>query len=148
MKRHDIELLADYQQFYLQDEPASGDLSEAWSQEAVDRLLAVGSSVVGVGTASAAIVPVTIELLESAPLDDLVAFDRVNECSLVIAQGPMVVAGCTDYFPEAIRIPIDPGTYRVRVSYLGLCNPALERYRVQLWLAPAIEPTVLKAGEA
>ena len=67
MHRYDLQLFADYCQFYLQDEPAGGDLSEAWSQDAVDRLLAVGPGVIGVGTFSAEVVPVTIELLESMP---------------------------------------------------------------------------------
>jgi hypothetical protein len=144
MHRYELNLFADYCQFYLQDEPASGDLSEAWSQEAVDRLLAVGQGVVGVGTMSADLVPVSIELLEVSPPNDSASFNQVNECTLVVAQGPLVAAGCTDYFPDAVRIPAQPGTYRVRVSYA--VGP--ERYRLQLWPAPAIEPLVVKARAA
>jgi hypothetical protein len=150
MHRYELKLFADYCQFYLQDEPASGDLSEAWSQEAVDRLLAVAPGVVGVGTGSAAVVPVTIELWEVAPPDESSSFNQVNECTLAVTQGPLVAAGCTDYFPDAMRIPAQPGIYRVRVSYVGLDGTASteERYRVQLWPAPAIEPFVVKARAA
>jgi hypothetical protein len=147
MHRYDFNLFADYCQFYLQDEPAIGDLSECWSQEAADRLLAVGPGVVGVGTLSAGIVPVSVELLEASPPDDFAPFDQVNECTLVVAQGPLVAAGCTDYFPDVLRIPAQPGTYRVRVSYV-LGPGSEERYRLQMWPSPAIEPLVVKARAA
>ena len=146
---HHLQLVADYFQFYLQDEPASGDLSDAWSQDAVDRLLAVAPGVVGVGTVSNIDVPVALEVLRTPPPDDSEAFDQVNECTLVVAQGPLVLAGCTDYFPDATRIPATPDTYRVRVSYrLAKAPSDKELYRLQLWPASAIEPTVLKARAA
>ncbi|GAB1406139.1 hypothetical protein MASR1M8_00580 [Thermomonas brevis] len=145
MQRRDLELFADYNQFYVQDEPASGDLSEAWTDEAVERLLALAPGTVGVGTASNGNVPVAVEVLEAAPAESLEPYDQVNECSLEIARGPLVVAGCTDYFPEAARIPVAPGMYRVRVSY---CFSGEERYLVQLWQAPQIEPLVVKARAA
>lgn len=51
MTRHQFDVFADYFQFYLQDDDTQlGDLSEAWTPEAVDRLLAVVAGAVGVGT--------------------------------------------------------------------------------------------------
>ena len=145
MQRRDLELFVDYNQFYVQDEPASGDLSEAWTDEAVERILALAPGTVGVGTASNGNVSVAVEVLEATPAESLEPYDQVNECSLEIAQGPLVVAGCTDYFPEAMRIPVAPGVYRVRVSY---CLSGEERYLVQLWQAPKIEIRVVKARAA
>ncbi|WP_447937029.1 hypothetical protein [Thermomonas fusca] len=145
MHRLDLELFADYNQFYLQDEPASGDLSEAWTDEAVERLLALAPGTVGVGTASNGNVPVTVEVLSGEPAEPLEPYDQVNECSLEITHGPLVVAGCTDYFPQAARLPVTPGVYRVRVSY---CLSSVERYLVQLWQATQIEPRVVKARAA
>lgn len=49
-QRFEFKLFVDYFQFYLQDERASGDLSERWTQEAVDRLLATAPGTIGVGT--------------------------------------------------------------------------------------------------
>jgi hypothetical protein len=49
-QRFEFKLFADYFQFYLQDERAGGDLSESWTQEAVDRLLATAPGTIGVGT--------------------------------------------------------------------------------------------------
>jgi hypothetical protein len=143
---HDLTLFADYYQFYLQDESADGNLSEAWSPEAVTRYLATGPGVVGVRTTSAAVVPVSIELWDTSPIEDFLAFWRVSECSLGIEGRSLVVAGCTEHLPDARRIAVLPGTYRVRVSFAGseAEAPTQERYRVQLWPAPAVQPHVIK----
>ena len=58
--KHEFTLFADYFQFYLQDEAASGDLSEAWTVDAVDRLLAVSPGVIGIGTVRNMDVPVEV----------------------------------------------------------------------------------------
>lgn len=152
MQRHQLQLFADYHQFYLQDEAVNGDLSDAWSEAATQRMFAVASGVVGLGTARNTTVPVTLELLESAPPSDLASFDHVVEGSLEVVRGPLVVAGCTDYFPDAARFELAPGMYRVRLSASGLetLSPngldGEDHYLVQLWQAPFIEPTVLKQG--
>ncbi|KRG67550.1 hypothetical protein [Pseudoxanthomonas dokdonensis] len=150
MPSHDFTIFADYFQFYIQDEPADGDLSEAWSDEAVARLLAVAPGVVGIGTVRNLDVPVSIEILDKEPILTLSSWDHVVECSMSVQSGRIVVAGCTDYFPDAVRIEVAPGTYRVRVRYSGLNSLSPDgldgddRYRLELWQAPAIEPTVIK----
>lgn len=101
-----LELLADYFQFYLQDEDASGDLSQSWSPAAVARMLAMAEGVVGVGTARNMLVPVTVEVLETAPPALLECFDHVVEGSLEVNSGTLVIVGCTDYLPDAARLPI------------------------------------------
>ena len=145
MQRRDLEIFADYYQFYLQDEAAGGDLSDAWTDESVERLLALAHGVVGVGTAGNGSVSVAIEILETEPTTAFESYDQLNECSIEIANGPLVVAGCNDYFPEAARIPIALGVYRVRISY---CLSGEERYLVQLWQAPQTGPLVVKARAA
>jgi hypothetical protein len=115
-----LELFADYFQFYLQDESAKGDLSDSWGPEAVDRLLAVAPGTVGIGTVRNMTVPVVVEILDAEPESDADAWDHVTECGLDVPTGRIVVAGCTDYFPKATRIDVTPGPYRVRVSYGGL----------------------------
>lgn len=150
MARHDLNLFADYYQFYVQDETANGDLSDAWTDHAVTRLLAVAPGVVGVGTIRNMDVPVTIDIVDREPPADFGVFDHVVECSLLTESARIVVASCTDYFPEAVRIDILPGLYRVRVCYSGLNSLSTDglrgndRYTLYLWQAPPIEPVVLK----
>ena len=150
MQSHQLEIFADYFQFYLQDETAQGDLSDAWDDPAVERMLATSSGMVGLGTVRNMRVPVTLEFLDAEPADDLAPFDHVAEGSLVMETGPLVVAGCTDYLRDAARFDIEPGTYRVRLSCSGLNSlsedglQGQDRYLVQLWQAPPIDPRVLK----
>ena len=145
-----LNLFADYFQFYLQDESAEGDLSDGWTEEATERLLAVAPGTVGVGTVRNMVVPVCVDVLESEPPLDAAEWDHITECSIQIDSGQLVVAGCTDYFPEATRIPLAPGTYAVRISYGGLASLSADEldgddhYRVQLWPGIATEAKVLK----
>jgi len=95
-------------------------------------------------------VPVVVEIADQAPDDDVAQWDQVNECSIDVPSGRLVVVGCTDYFPDAARIDLPPGSYRARIYYgsLGVLNPnGLEgddHYRVVLWNAPPSSVRVLK----
>ena len=151
MQSHKLEIFADYFQFYLQDESAEGDLGDAWDDDAVKRMFAVATGMVGIGTARNMDVPVTLEFLDAAPPEDFASCDHVVEGSLLVSAGPLVVAGCTDYFPDAARFPLAPDTYRVRLSCFGLDTLSEDglngedHYLVQLWPGSLIdEPMVLK----
>src|SRR5262245_31348180 len=140
MTLYTYELFADYYQFYLQDEKAEGDLSDSWTKEATDNLLALAPGTIGVGTARNMDVPVTVQILDAAPTDkNFFEWDQVNECSIEAPSGSIVIAGCTDYFPDAARIPVEPGTYRARIYYGkldALSEDGLEgndHYKIVLW---------------
>lgn len=146
MQSLQLSLMADYFQFYIQDESAKGDLSESWNEEATARLLATAPGAIGIGTVRNMIVPVVVEIRDHEPDDDSSEWDHVVEAQLDVASGRVVVAGCTDYFPDAARAEARPGCYRARVSY-GALNTLSEdelsgndHYRVQLW--PALPTTV------
>jgi hypothetical protein len=96
MSSNHFTLFADYYQFYLQDESADGNLSDAWNEEAVTRLLAVAPGTVGVGTLRNMDVPVFIEVLDSAPPLELEQWDHVVECTIMVQGSRIVVAGCTE----------------------------------------------------
>ncbi|RYH40215.1 MAG: hypothetical protein EON54_18420 [Alcaligenaceae bacterium] len=150
MKSYNLEIFADYFQFYVQDEAAEGTLENAWDKNSTERMFAVTDGTVGIGTARNMDVPVTLELLDQAPSRDFTTFDHVVEGSLLVSTGALVVAGCTDYFPDAKRFPLEPGAYRVRLSSSGLDTLSADglegndHYLVQLWLDSPVEPTVLK----
>jgi hypothetical protein len=147
-------LLADYFQFYVQDESVEGDLAESWNEEAVARLLAVAPGTVGIGTVRNMEVSVSLEILTAEPPLELDPWDHIVDCSLVVASQHLVVAGCTDYFPDTARIPVHPATYRLRAFYAALGSLSEDglsgddRYHLQLWPAPAIDPVVVKQRAA
>jgi hypothetical protein len=140
----------DFYQFYLQDEPVDGNLGDSWTQDATDRLLAITDGTIGVGTVRNMTVPVDIDVLDAEPQDLFDEWDQVNECSIEVKSGRIVVAGCTDYFPDAARIQVAPGTYRARIYYGKLDALSEDRlegedhYRVVLWPGEATLPVVLK----
>ena len=143
MSSYSYSIFADYYQFYLQDEGVAGDLSDAWTNDAVTNLLAVAPGTIGVGTVRNMDVPVVVEILESERMETFDDWDQVNECDIEIPSGTIVIAGCTDYFPEAARIQVEPGSYRARIFY-GQLNSLSEdglngddHYRVVLWKSEA-----------
>ena len=151
LTEYNHKLVADYHQFYLQDEDAEGDLSNSWTQEATDNLLALGRGTIGVGTARSTEVPVTLQISSDAPNDeDFSEWDQVNECSIEVPSGRLVIAGCIDYFPDAVRLSIEPGTYRARVYYGKLDELSEDgeqgddHYRIVLWPGASAETKVLK----
>ena len=149
-RRFEFNIFADYFQFYLQDEGAGGDLSESWTPDAVDRLLAIAPGTIGVGTVRNVHVPVVVEIAEGEPHEDLTEWDHVTQCSIDVPSGRIVVAGCTDYFPDAARIEVSHGTYNARVYYgklRSLSNDGLQgddRYRIVLWKGDPVPLQVIK----
>lgn len=88
-----LESFADYYQLYIQDEAADGNLSDAWTEEAVDRLLAIAPGTVGIGTVRNVSVPITIDILEREPKLSADKFDHIVECSISIERfGPHLQA--------------------------------------------------------
>ncbi|MGW4082308.1 hypothetical protein ACWEGS_04635 [Streptomyces sp. NPDC004822] len=152
----ELRLFADYFQIYVADAEGDGDLSEAWTAEAVADHLAVVEDALGVGTAVNVHVAVTVELLEGEPRDDRDEFDHVVEGSLRVASGRLVVMGCTDYGPDAATFSVAPGWHRVRVSRSNLARAieadvesdaspeTVERVRLQVWPEVARVVEVLK----
>ena len=150
MATYEFNLFADYFQFYVQDEESPGIDGDSWDGGAPHRMLAVAHGAIGVSTVRNVSVPVVLEVLETEPALDADSWDHVTECSLATSSGKLVVAGCTDYFPDAARISIPPGVYRARISGGGFNSvkkhweAADDRYRVQLWPGAAIDPRVIK----
>ena len=140
MQEHRFNLFADYSQFYLQDEEADGDLSDSWTKQATEDLLALAPATIGVGTVRNMEVPVIVAVHPSRPtFDDAACWDQICEADIDIPSGRIVVAGCTDYFPDAARILVAPGSYRARIQYGGLDTlsedglDGNDLYRVDLW---------------
>ncbi len=151
LQRFHFELFADYFQFYVQDDSIGGDLSDGgWSQDAVDRLLAVGDGTIAVGIVRNMMVPVDIEPHDAPPQQHFEEWDHVNECSIEVRTGRLVVAGCTDCFAEAARIAVECGTYRARIFYGSLSTLSEDgldgddHCLVQLWPAVPSPLVVLK----
>lgn len=146
---HRLTLFADYFQLHVADDGPGGDLSEAWTAEASARGLAVADAAVGVSTARNVDVPVVVVVSVDVP-DLLPNADSIVEGGLRCKSGRLVVMGCTDYFPDAMRLSVPPGWYRVRASATGLSTvrehwlDAEDEYRIDVWPAPPTGVHVVK----
>src|SRR6266850_720808 len=145
------DIFADYHQFYLQDDDQSfGDLSQAWTEEATDRLLAVAPHVIGIGTVRNVNVPVSVAVHDLRPKIVEEEWDHITAASLKINTGRIVVAGCTDYYPDAARIEVKPGVYEAIVCYRNLAplSPdgldGEDSYHVHLFPGHEIDPITIK----
>lgn len=154
IQRYTFEIFADYFQVWFEDESASLDPSEAWTEAALERLLAFAANSqegFAIATARNMTVPIQVEIHDEAPQPEgLSAWDRANECSVALPSGVLVIMGATDYRPDAARISLPPGTYRVRIFYGNLADLSADhmdgndRYLLQFWRAPFAEPLFLK----
>jgi hypothetical protein len=138
-----LDLFADYFQFYIRDEKVDGDLSDKWTTEAVEQLLATTEGTIGVGTVRNMNVPVTIKTFDKEPsflIDDENTIEQINECDIEVSSGRIAIAGCTEYFPDAKRLELKNGVYRARIYYGNLDKLSEDGldgedfYEIHLWL--------------
>jgi hypothetical protein len=144
-RSYELRLFADYFHFYLQDEEADGDLSESWDKHTPTIKVAVVPGTIGVVTARNTEVPVSVSILEKAPeVGDLTGWDHVAKASIDVPSGTLIIAGPTDYLPDAMHITVVPGAYRARIYYGGLDTRRKDYYHVLLWPQAYSLITVIK----
>ncbi len=130
------------------------DQPDDWGKQLVTNMIAVAPGIIGIGTARNMTVPVHVDLLDRHPDDDFDSWDHVTEASLDVPSGQMVIAGCSDYFPEATRVWVTPGSYRVRIYSRGLgsiSENGLEgddQYHMVIWSEEHSSPKILKKWSA
>ena len=114
------ELLADYHQLYVADVlDGLDELPQDWNDEILARRVNLAPGVIVVSTARNMTVPFRVELHGSQPAIDFDAVDHAVECGIVTS-GEIVIAGLTDYAPDAARASVPPGALRALVVSTGL----------------------------
>lgn len=137
----DGNLLADYFQIYLRDQ-SHPDLPSDYTEETIGKGLMIGPYAAIVHTARNMIVPVSVEWHNARPQPDVERYQHVAEASFDCPSGVLIVAGLTDYEPNASRLAVEPGRLGVRANMSGLdtiSEDGLEgndRYLLQLWPSP------------
>ena len=147
MRVYQLEIFADYFQFHLYDEKTNPIFGDAWNQFSVDNLLAFTNEGVGVGTVRNMEVPVNLKIYDFEPKlkGNLKKVFQINETDLSITSGKLVVIGCTEYFPDAKRIELDNGIYRIRVYYYDLDKVSEDgldgedSYEIEIWKTDKVQ---------
>lgn len=144
---YDATLFADYHQIYLCD-AAHPELPEDYSDATMANRLAVGPHGVVLHTARNMEVPVQVQWHTQRP-DTMVAhWQHVVEAGFEAPSGQLVLAGLTDYAPDAARLQVTAGPIGIRVSLSGLDTLSADgldgedRYLIDLW--PRVEPAALR----
>lgn len=143
-------VLIDYGQFYVYGDPEAigrEDPPRSWEEMASG--VWSGSEYLTVyaprphGPA-----PVTIQLLDEAPVLDTASWDNVVETSLDLPTS-VVVADSWDHAEAvSVELAVRPGTYRIRILGSGFDRAELaeegDRYLLQLWPDAHAPPVSLK----
>lgn len=150
----DLEVMADYHQIHLEDERSEvADVFPDWGRQLVTRRVASNlaePTLVGVGTARSAKVPVSVDITPAALTDDLDGWDHVVEASIHLPSGVLVIRGTCAPKSTATRVRIEPGAYRLRWHIGGLNTISEDElegrdfYRLVLWRDELREPEVLR----
>ncbi|GAA3596164.1 hypothetical protein Q4Q39_07960 [Flavivirga amylovorans] len=142
MKEYKLEIFADYFQFHLHDEKYNPNFGNAWTEFTTKNLLAITDEGIAVGTRRNMDVKVLIKILDSEPVpknNNKDSIFQINESDLLIISKKLVVMGCTEYFPEAKRIELENGIYRVRIYYCDLDKISKDEldgddyYEIEIW---------------
>lgn len=141
-----VELFADYFQFYIQDENAEDYFDNDWTDEAIERLLIATDGLIGVGTVRNMMVPVVLKIFDSEPeLLTEGSIGQINECDLHVFSGKIILAGCTDDLDKALRVDLTNGIYRARIYYKGLDTLSADgldgddSYEIHLWKTDRVQ---------
>jgi hypothetical protein len=147
---HRFTIFADYFQFIVQDEDSKDDFGALWNDAAVAMMVAAGETALSLGTLRNVEVPVELHVVEAPPELQLENFDHAVEGAFISPTGKIAVMGCTDFFPDASRLEIQPGTYCFIYLISGVrtiqteWDPADDLYSLYIWPAERRELRLLK----
>jgi hypothetical protein len=148
---------ADQRQFSVRDSGTRLDGS-GWTALAVDHRIGAEPGGLAIATARSDLVESSVTVVASPP-PVLGEAEHVVEADLPVPSGKLVISGPADYPSQEKFLPLDPGLYRARVSYVPAAPPDTTwnehefgehfRYVVELWpVSSASDVAVLRQGAA
>lgn len=152
IQKFELDVFADYHQFYLQDGKVFPNAPTDWTDEDVQCRAKVADNVVVICPLRSVTVPVELQVHEVVPEMDVEAADHAIRCSLAIPSGILQVYECTG--GELLRLEVPPGHYGVLVEFTGLATisedglDGSDEYRITVWPDGPTPLTVLKKWNA
>jgi hypothetical protein len=148
MACYNIEIFADYNQFYIWDSGVNPRAPEEYSDEDIQRMVKITTHVVVIQPVRNMTVPVQLQIHECDPGCNPALWNHIVDCSLILPTGQLQVHECTG--GPKLDINISAGSWRVRALFSGLdaiSEDGLEGddlYCIQLWPSTAIPLHVVK----
>jgi hypothetical protein len=143
-----LQVFADYHQFYLWDPAKRPEAPTDYTEEDVKRRIKADPYVVVIQPERNMTVPVEIEIHDTEPPFEAHEWDHIAEASLHLESGQLQVHQCT--LGPVADLTAEPGWYRVRSFHAGLGTLSADgldgndRYRVVLWPAPPSDVRVMR----
>ncbi len=115
-----FEPYADHLQFVVSDAEADAGVldGDTWAKSPEEWRIGVERHALAVATARYDYVPVLLKLLAhpppDGPFDDM---DHVVEADIEVPSGKLAITGATQLPNEVEPLQLDPGRYRLRISY-------------------------------
>jgi hypothetical protein len=133
-------VFADYFQVCLADPLVDDDWSDAWKAPSAlaDRFIAC-ERVLGFATERNTTVPLRVVSHDDAPdlTDQVRRADHAVKAGLFTANRRLIIAACTDYWPDAYSIEVLPGLYGAAFLSFGLATvhglEGNDRYELHVW---------------
>ena len=147
---HRFTIFADYFQFIVQDEDSKDDFGALWNDAAVAVMVAAGETALSLGTLRNVDVSVELHIVDAPPRIELIDFDHAVEGAFTSPTGKIAVMGCTEFFPDASRFEVPPGSYRFIYLVSGVrtikteWDPADDLYSLYIWPEALRELQLLK----
>lgn len=150
---HRLSFYTSYRQFYFVDRDVKPDTGsrDFWTKEALDRGIAVGAGVLGVGTSSYGHIRCFFQVADSEPSLPLSPWQRVVEASIHLTKGRYALIDCPDSIVDH-EGTCPAGDYRLRV-YGAFLDQVVEDtagddyfdfYWLVLWAAPYSDARSIK----
>jgi hypothetical protein len=139
-----LDVFADYFQIILADPLVQDDWSEAWQAPSAiaDRFI-VRPRLLVFSTGRNFTVPVRVVSHDGVPelSDQLSRTDHAVRAGLFTADRRLIIAGCTDYWPDAFSLVVRPGLYGAAFLSFGLAGVSgldgglegNDRYELHVW---------------
>jgi hypothetical protein len=142
-----LEVFADYHQFYLWDSAMSLLAPEEFNEDDVARRIKTGPNIVVIQPERSLVVPVIVEIHDCEPELISEKWDHVAEASLHLPSGNLQIHECTG--GPIADFSVLSGWYRVRSMHGGLDTISEEveggdYYKVALWPAEPADVIVIK----
>jgi len=136
----DRQIFADYFQVYLADPLVDGDWSDAWKapDALADRFIAC-ERILGFVTERNTTVPLRVVSHDAVPdlTDQVLRADHAVKAGLFTADRRLIIAGCSDYWPEAYSVAVLPGLYGAAFLSFGLATvdglEGKDRNELHIW---------------
>lgn len=140
-----LRMHAAFRQTYLFDDVASPMYPEDITDADLERRIKVVPNLLAIYTPSDGETVVQVDLAQTRTKLDAAHWRHIVEAPLAVPYGRLVIANPESHLPDAARVSVAAGSYRVRVAGRGFGEGEAQEYLLTLWPANDESVAVIKS---